>query len=186
MLKTMGDQSVQVLPVVINQSTVWNARGEYERYGSATFKVSLWMLQIRIAHTLLWHFKIMKEEVVMTLGEHASKSISLAKCWFLFPSFVKACWNRENWSSLNPFFRDLFFIQLSCQITQILRRFSCITEHYLIVNIVTVTYFVVNLRWFLISFVSDHELEMKMVKTKLGWIQFAIYSILKYNNFFTL
>ena len=102
-------------------------------------------------------FKIMKEEVIMTLDEHASKSISLAQCWFLYPFFVKACWNRENWSSLNPFFRDLFLIQLSCQITQILRRFSYITEHYLIVNIVTVTYFVVNLRWFLISFVSDHE-----------------------------
>ena len=144
MLKTMGDQSVQVLPVVITHSTV-------------TIKVSLWMLQISFAHTLLWHFKIMKEEVIMTLDEHASKSISLAQCWFLYPFFVKACWNRENWSSLNPFFRDLFLIQLSCQITQILRRFSYITEHYLIVNIVTVTYFVVNLRWFLISFVSDHE-----------------------------
>ena len=143
-VKTMGDQSVQVLPVVITQSTV-------------TMKVSLWMLHISFTHTLPWHFKIMKEEVIMPLGEHASKSISLAQCLFPFPSFVKACWNRENWISLNPFLRDLFLIQLSCQITQILKRFSCINEHCLIVNIISVTYFVVNLTWFLISFVYEPE-----------------------------
>ena len=36
-------------------------------------------------------FQNNEEEVIMTLGVHASKCKSLAQCLFPFPSFVKAC-----------------------------------------------------------------------------------------------